>query len=377
MLLTLVSFFIVLGILVLVHEAGHYVTARRFGVGVEEFGLGIPPRAIGFYKDENGKWKIAGPKTKYDGKMIWSLNWIPLGGFVKIKGENGDSQEPDSFGNKSIFARSVILSAGVTMNIILAVVLLSVSLMIGSPQLLEDKNFPASADIRDVEVRVFAVLENSPAAEAGLQPADKIIAIDGQPLEDSTFAQDYLDQKVDQAVLFSIGREQETFDVTITPEILEETQRGGIGVSLGRIGLVSYPWYTAWWYGLVETFNMAVGVLVGFFVMIKSLLGFGQVVGEVYGPVGIASLVGDAARQGFLYILQFTAILSVIIAVINFLPFPALDGGRVFFLIIEAIRKKPVDPKIENAMHNVGFMLLMLLVVFITYRDIARMVTGG
>lgn len=377
MFLTIVVFFVILGIIVLVHEWGHFVTARKFGIKVDEFGLGLPPRAIGFRKDENGKWKKINKNSPPSEKTTWSLNWIPLGGFVKIKGEEGDSShDPDSFANKPIWQRAVVLTAGVFMNVVLAIVLLTIGLMVGLPQVIDGTDLPAAAQVRDVDIRVIEVLPESPADRAGLEIADKILEVDGQSYSSVENLQQYIDGKVTEEVNLTVEREDEVVSYTIVPEILTETERGGMGVGLIRIGIVSYPWYSAWWYGIVETFSMIAAIFAGFFVIIKSLIVSQQLVGEVYGPVGIASLVGDAVDLGFLYVLQFTAVLSIIIATINYLPFPALDGGRVLFLVIEAFRGKPVNPKLEAMMHNTGFALLMILVLIVTYRDIAR-ISGG
>ena len=377
MLLTIVTFFAILGIIVLVHEWGHFVTARKFGIKVDEFGLGLPPRALGYRKDDNGKWQKINKKSPPAEKTIWSLNWIPLGGFVKIKGEEGDSStDPDSFANKPIWQRAIVLTAGVFMNIVLAIVLLTIGLMVGLPQVIEGNDLPSSARVRDIDVRVIEILPESPAARAGLEIADKIVSLDGQKYSSIEDLQAYIDNKVTEEVILEIDRNGETKTYTVIPEILTETERGGMGVGLVRVGIVSYPWYSAWWHAAAETFQMMAAIVVGFFVIIKSLIVSQQLIGEVYGPVGIATLVGDAVNLGFLYVVQFTAVLSVIIAVINYLPFPALDGGRVLFLIIEAIRRKPVNQKLEATMHNIGFALLMVLVLIVTYRDIAR-ISGG
>ena len=377
MLLTLVTFFAVLGILVLVHEFGHFVVARRAGVKVEEFGLGLPPRAIGFYKTPEGKWRRLGLKTKTASTTIWSLNWVPLGGFVKIKGEEGGSaNEPDSFAAQGVFRRIWIISAGVTMNIILAAILMAISLGIGSPQLINEQSLHFGARIREVEIRILEVLAESPAHQSGLEVADSIITVDGQNFSKIEELQNYFDERVGKEVTLSIKRKTELLEKKVVPQILTQTNRGGLGVALVQTGFVSYPWYSSPVYGVIETFEMIGGVIYGFYLIIANLIVSQQLIGEIYGPVGIAGLIGDAARLGFLYVLQFTAVLSVIIAVINFLPFPALDGGRVFFLLIEAIRKKPVNQKFETAMHNLGFALLMVLVVIVTFRDIARVSSG-
>jgi len=377
MLLTLIVFFAVLGLLVLVHELGHFVTARRAGVKVEEFGFGLPPRILGFYKDEAGKWKPVGLKTKLAPSTIWSLNWIPLGGFVKIKGEGGEKrEEKDSFGNKSVGRRIWIISAGVLMNVVLAAVLLTFGLAVGSPQIIDQEVLPSSARVEDLKLRVLQVLPDSPAASVGLEVADTILAIDDQIFIEIGQSQNYLSQHVGEVVNLKIERGDEILFKEVTPTVLPEIEDGGIGVALVQTGFVSYPWYIAPFYGLVETFKMIGGVIYGFYFIIKNLIVSKELIGEVYGPVGIASLIGDAARLGFLYVLQLTAALSVIIAVINFLPFPALDGGRVFFLLIEGIRKKPVNQRFETAMHNIGFALLMILILIVTFRDIARISSG-
>ncbi|MDD2807748.1 MAG: RIP metalloprotease RseP [Patescibacteria group bacterium] len=376
MILTIVTFFIVLGILVLVHEAGHFMVARKNGVKVDEFGLGLPPRIFGFYRDEDKKWKLVGMKSKSTINTIWSLNWIPLGGFVKIKGEDGgETSDPDSFVNKNVWRRIWVVSAGVTMNILLAIVLLSINFTVGSPQLI-DGPLPSGARVSQEQIRIVEVLPASPAATAGIKSADTIISIDGNAYQNIEDLQKYIESKVSENMAVKLERGSSEVNVSVVPEILKETNRGGMGVSLVKTALVSYPWYVAWVYGTRQVFVMMGTIIYGLFFIIKSLVISGKVVGEVYGPVGIAGLVGDAARLGFLYVMQLTASLSVIIAVINFLPLPALDGGRVLFLLIEALRGKPVNQRFEALVHNTGFALLMLLVLFVTFNDVSRLTAG-
>jgi len=372
MILTIVVFFLVLGLLVLVHEAGHFFVARRFGVRVDEFGLGIPPRIIGFYKNEAGKWKAVGPKVKQTNSTIWSLNWIPLGGFVKIKGEEGEAAgEPDSFGFQKVWKRISIIASGVTMNILLAMILLTIGLMIGVPQYVDQSDLPRFAHINSQKV-IIADVFAEPAKSADIKIGDAIISIDGTSLASIKELQDYFSQRVGLTSILSIDRDGQTIQQEITPQILVETEKSGIGVGLVETAILSYPWYVAWWYGIIGVLQMMWGVILGFFLIIKSLILSGKMIGEVYGPIGIASLTGQAARLGFNYLLQFTATLSVIIAVINFLPIPALDGGRIVFLLIEGWRGKPVNQKVENLIHNAGFLLLMILMLAVTFRDIIR-----
>lgn len=355
MFLTLIVFIFILGLLVFVHELGHFVAARKNGVKVEEFGFGFPPRIFGIKK----------------GETIYSINWIPLGGFVKIKGETGEyEEESDSFAHKKIWQRALILSSGVGMNFVLAAVLLSFGFMIGLPQVVDGDL--GSAKIRDAKIQIVQVLENTPAEEAGLEVGDTILSVDGQKSDSVVNLQNYIDEKIDVPVKFEFERDEEMFQKEIVPIRLTETSKGGIGVGLLKSGIVSYPWYFAVWKGAESTVLFTKEILVALYELIKNLIVAQKVAVDLSGPVGIAVLTGQVARMGFIYLLQFTAMLSVNLAVINFLPFPALDGGRILFLVIEKIRRKPVSQKIENLIHNIGFALLMVLVVLVTYRDIVR-----
>ncbi len=355
MFLTIIVFILILGLLVFVHELGHFVAARKNGVKVEEFGFGFPPRIFGIKR----------------GDTIYSLNWIPLGGFVKIKGEGGENREDeDSFSHKKIWRRAVILAAGVLMNFILAAVLLSIGFMVGLPQVVDGEN--GYAKVKDAKVQVVQILEGTPASEAGVAVGDAILEIDGQTLEEVETMQNYLAGKIDAPVKFVLERDGQKIEKEISPTFLIETGRGGIGVGLIKTGIVSYPWYLSLWKGAESAVLFTGEVVVAFYELIKNLIVTQKVSVDLSGPVGIAVLTGQVARMGIIYLLQFTALLSINLAVINFLPFPALDGGRILFLIIEKIRRKPVSQKIENLVHNIGFGLLMLLVLLVTYRDVIK-----
>lgn len=355
MFLTIIVFVLILGLLVFVHELGHFVAARKNGVKVEEFGFGFPPRIFGIKK----------------GETIYSINWIPLGGFVKIKGEDGENKEDeDSFSHKKIWRRAVILAAGVFMNFVLAAVLLSIGFMVGLPQVINGEN--GYAKVRDARVQVVQILEGTPAAEADVLVGDTILEIDGRKVEDVEEMQNYLAGKIDAPVKFLLERDSQKIDKEMSPTFLIETGRGGIGVGLLKTGIVSYPWYLSLWKGAESAVLFTGEVAVAFYELIKNLIVTQKVSVDLSGPVGIAVLTGQVARMGIIYLLQFTALLSINLAVINFLPFPALDGGRLLFLLIEKIRRKPISQKIENLVHNIGFGLLMLLVLLVTYRDVIK-----
>lgn len=373
MLLTIITFILVLSILVFVHELGHFWTARRFGVKADEFGFGFPPRVWGMYKDKNGKWiQVRGnQEVKNPPNTIYSINWLPLGGFVKIKGEDGEAEnENDSLLSKPIWQRSIVMSAGVTMNILLAAVLISIGLMIGLPQSIEDLG--PGAKIESEQIQVLDVLKDSPAAKGGFQLGDIIISIDGNEFTQVEDIQSYAHDNVNSEINYIVKRGDEKISLQATPEHREDTGRGGIGISISRTGIVSYPWYFAIYEGFKTTFVLLWLILVAFYELIKGLIIGQGLSADIAGPVGIATLTGQMARMGFVYLLQFTALLSINLAIINFLPFPALDGGRVIFLIIEKIKGSPVKREVEAAIHNIGFMLLMILVLVVTFKDVSR-----
>lgn len=379
MFFTIFIFVVILGLLVFVHELGHFLTARRLGVKSEEFGFGFPPRVFGIKKINGRRRLFWGSQPIEEIKSedtVYSLNWIPLGGFVKIKGEDGPvsdpckPQEPDSFCGRKIWQRAIILSAGVAMNVVLCVISLSVAFMIGAPQIID--NSLSGAKITNQAIQVISVLSDSPAQKAGIMLGDIIENIDGQKFSTISAIQDYIKVKTGQKVDVSIKRFSEERKFIIEPVVLAETKSVGLGVGLVNSGIVAYPWPKAIWLGVKATGQLAVRIIEAFAIVIKNIF-VGKPLGvDIAGPVGIAVMTGQVARLGFVYILQFIALLSLNLAIINFLPFPALDGGRVLFLIIEKIRGRAVNQKIEQWAHSAGFALLMILIIVVTSRDILK-----
>lgn len=372
MFFTIIIFLAVLSVLVLAHEFGHFITARKFGAKPEEFGLGFPPRAIGIYKSTSGEWKkVYGAKEVDDAAdTIYSLNWLPLGGFVKIKGEDGENDDPDSFVSRKMWQKSIILSAGVTMNIILAFVLISIGYMIGFPQAIDDNI--SGGTVVDPQIQVVDLLEDSAAADAGMKSGDVIKGIDDIKFENFEALQKYVDENIGKEITYDVRRGYDDITLNITPELREETGRGGVGISIVELGTVKYSFFRSIWEGLKSTIFITWMILLAFFGLIKDLI-MGSGVGvDVAGPVGIASITGQAARLGFAHLLQFTALLSINLAIINILPIPALDGGRLLFLLIEKIKGSPVKRETEALIHNTGFILLMILILIVTFNDISR-----
>lgn len=356
MLITVAIFLIILGILVFVHEFGHFITAKKMGMKVEEFGFGFPPR-------------IWGKKGK-DG-VIYSINSIPLGGFCKIKGEDGEEKNaPDSFGSKSAWRRALVLVAGVCMNFLLCAVLLSFGFMVGLPQAV-DQQALANGQVKNYKIQVVAVLENKPAKEADVQIGDVVFSVDGQQITGIKNLIDFTSGKIGQKITYKFSRGNEILTKEI--QVVDIGQgKGGIGMSLIETGTVSYGIPMAIWQGFKLTGILTKEFVLAFANIIKNLI-IGKPLGvQVSGPVGIAVLTGQVAKLGFIYLLQFTALLSLNLAIINILPFPALDGGRLLFLAIEKIRRKPMTQKIESLINTIGFSLLLLLIVIITFQDLLR-----
>ncbi len=373
MFLTIITFILVLSLLVFVHELGHFWVARKFGLKPKEFGFGFPPRAWGVYKNKDGKWKtVRGGKEAEDAAdTVYSINWIPIGGFVNVGEDEEESNDPDHFINKPIWQRATILSAGVTMNVVLAAVLIIIGLMIGLPQVI-DEDINVRAKVSDKRIQIVQVLPNSPAKAAGVKMGDIITGINENQFTKYEALQQFVDERTGQELSYKIKRGREEMVVQVIPEIMEETGKGGIGIAIAETGTVKYPWYLAITEGIKTTFILIWVIILAFYELFKNLIIGNGVSAELAGPVGIAALTGQMARMGFVYVLQFTALLSINLAIINFLPIPALDGGRVLFLIIEKIRRKSMKRKLEAGLNQAFFILLMLLVLIVTFRDVAR-----
>lgn len=353
---TILLFLVLLSVLVLAHEWGHYAAARRAGMKVEEFGIGFPPRIFAL-KGKDG--------------MRWSFNVIPLGGFVKIKGEGGeDRTDADSFAHKSIWRRFTVLIAGVVMNIVLAAVLFSAGFMFGLPAIIDDE-VKAKAEVTDLALHIMEIVPESPAAAAGLKVGDRIISIDGQPYASDDEARAAMAPS-GNAIEMVVARGGDVQTIEVTPAFVESVGREAVGIAIVETGFVRYPFYLAPILGAVTALQSTWDVVVAFAGLLAGLFTKQDVAAEVSGPVGIAVLTGQVAELGFMHLVQFAAMLSVNLAVINILPFPALDGGRIVFLAIEALRRKPNSQRLEQAFHAAGFLLLMLLVLVVTYRDIVN-----
>jgi len=355
MITTVLIFLIVLAIVVLVHELGHFVTAKKLGMKIYEFGIGFPPR-------------IWSKKGKDD--VIYSINAIPLGGFVNLREAEEESDDPRSFVNRKPWQRALVITAGVAMNFLLCIGLLSIGFMLGLPQPVDQAALDAG-NVKDYKIQVVSVLEDKPAQTAGIEIGDILLSVDDHEIKSVPDLISYTSAKIGEKAVYKIKRNNETLDKEI--EIVEiEKGKGGIGVGLMETGIISYPVHIAVYKAVILTGFFTKEIIFAFADILKNLI-FAKPIGvQVSGPVGIAVLTGQVARLGFIYLLQFTALLSLNLAIINFMPFPAFDGGHLLFILIEKIRRKPVNKRIEGIIHMIGFSLLMILIIIVTFQDILR-----
>lgn len=369
--LTTLIFLAVLSVLVIFHEFGHFLMARFFGVKAEEFGLGFPPRAIGFVR-EGGRWKRVkkGDAQSYS-NTIWSLNWLPLGGFVRLKGEqNTDNHENDSFASKSAWARAWILVAGVLMNWLLAILIFTIGFSVGVPTDLS--GLPEGAMVKDKHIEITQVVEGSPAAKAGMLPGDHVTRIGNVDIDTSESARMELSKqsKVGESLTLQVKRNEQIIDLVTQPAFIESIQRPGLGIGLADVGTVRLPVYRAVPQAVVTTYTFTKLILSGFWSMLRDLVVSQKTSTELSGPVGIAVMTGKVAKQGVWALAQFAAILSINLAVVNLLPIPALDGGRLVFVFIEVLRRKRRSLVWEARLHQIGFLLLISLIVLVTAKDL-------
>ena len=358
--------------------------AKKFGMKVYEFGFGFPPRAFGCFKDpKSGKWTLVLGKGKSSLKetvgggerlaefpdTLYSINWLPLGGFVKIKGESGEARnELDSFAARSAWQRLVVLLAGVVMNFFLAAFLLSIGLMIGLPTDFSQGIDSKAIIVKPPQVLVQQVQPDSPASSAGIQFGDRILKVNGLSLDKALQMIEIVRESKGQELKFEIARGADLLNISVLPRKDADIYR--IGTVVADAGVIRYPWYLAIWKGVVAAVFGVLNILFAFFYLIKNfILGQGLAF-DVAGPVGIAQIVGQSAQLGIHYIINVTAMISLSLAVMNVLPIPALDGGRALFVIIEKIIRRPVSMKYEQLAHTIGFILLLVLIVVVTMRDV-------
>ena len=347
MLITIVAFVAVLVVLIIAHELGHFVTAKASGVKVEEFGLGFPPRLLSIRK----------------GETLYSLNAIPLGGFTKMAGEE-DSTVPRSLASKSIATRILVLSAGSLMNFLLPLLLFSIAFMI-----------PHNLVVG--QVLVEEVVPNSPAAGAGIEAGDTLLRIDGNPVRNIGDVHRYIQLNLGKEItVLTEHSDSTTESVQVIPRWTPPEGQGATGIVVKMVYPTIVRQHEPFW----KAIPLGVGECIETFILFKNgivSMIIGTVPVAVAGPVGIAQITGEVAKAGISPLLEFAAFLSINLGLINIFPLPALDGGRIAFVLLEWVRRgKRISPKIEGLVHFIGFAMLMGVILLITYQDIIRIIAG-
>lgn len=357
MLLAIIAAFLSLMGLLALHEFGHFILAKRFGVKVEEFGIGYPPRLWG----------------KKIGETIYSLNLLPFGAFVRLPGEIGKAGDSQSFSAQPVSKRALIAFAGVLSFWLIAAILFSIVFGLGAPLAIGDEE---NSGLKGLKVQITGIAAHSPAQVAGMKSGDTIkqFTINNQQLTINKVKelQELTEQYKGQEVILTIERGKETFDVKLVPRVSPPKGEGPMGIGLVRTAIKSYPWYQAPWQGITATINLTGAIIQGYWQAIANLFKGLPAEGELVGPVGIFHLFTQAFQMGVNYFLNFVGMIAIYIAIFNILPIPSVDGGKLLFLGIEAARKKPLSEKIEQNVTAICFGFLIILMVLVTIKDIAR-----
>ncbi len=348
MILTIVAGLITLSVLIIVHELGHFITAKATGAWVEEFGIGFPPRIYG----------------KKFGETIYSINWIFFGGFNKISGEI-DPTAPRALAARSHAVRLLVMSGGIIMNLLLPFVLLAIAYMVPH-------------DIAVGEIVVQEVAAGSPADAAGIRVGDNILAINGNSVRNTGELSRYVLMKMgSQITLTVVHTDATTEDIKVVPRWEPPEGQSSTGSISRTIDATIVPESLSPWEAIPTGAKACIETLI----LYKNGI-IGMIIGTVpfvpAGPVGIVQITGEVAQAGISPLLELAAFISIAIAVTQLIPFPALDGARIAFILLEWVRRgKRVSPKVEGIVHSIGFIILLGLMVLITYQDLARWITGG
>lgn len=363
--MTILLFIAVLLVLVLVHEFGHFIVAKKSGIRVDEFAFGFPPRLFSFKK----------------GETTYAFNLLPLGGYVKIHGENPDETgalDPDSersFIAKPKWIQSLVIIAGIVFNLLLAWVLITTSFLIGVKA--SSDAAPEGYSVTHPEVFISNVKKDSPAELSGLKAGDTIQSLTANEgtvtpktsLEVTTFIRGHGDQQVQ----FGVLRGGDTLSVSVQPIMGLVEGAPAVGIAMDEVGMLQLPLHRAVMEGAIRTVGLTQMTAVGLFEFFRDALFGKSDFSQVSGPVGMVDYVGQAAQLGVANLLLFIALISINLAVINVLPFPALDGWRFFVILLEAVIRRPIPIRLANMFNLVGFALLLLLMVAVTYHDIIKL----
>ncbi len=365
--MSVIIFIISLAILILVHEFGHFIVAKKSGIRVDEFGLGFPPKL----------W------SKQYGETVYTLNALPFGGFVKIYGEDPHTENipPENMSRsmyyKPKWIQACVLVAGVTMNILFAWLLISLGFMIGLPSPAE---YSHVGSVQNPQLTVVQVIPNSPASKGGLQTGDVILFASAgtESLQGDALTAESVSQLIATGetklieILYKRGTEPPA-RATIEPDTKTIPGRRAVGIAMDTIGLLKLPVHLALLQGAKTTIQLTESTARGLGAFLWNVVTLHSDFSQVSGPVGIAQTVSQAKNLGFVYLLSLVALISINLAVINLVPFPALDGGRLLFVFVEAIIRRPIPSSFVRWTNTIGFIFLLTLMVIITGHDIFKL----
>ncbi len=351
MIWSILVFLFVLSILVIVHEFGHYYVAKKNGIWVEEFGFGLPPRVFG----------------KKIGETIYSFNALPFGGFVRLHGEmteDGVTKKNKAFLNKSLWVKTAVIIAGVVMNFLLAVVAFGIV-------------YSFTGIPRDTkEVKILDIATNSPAQISQILVGDIVKKVNGVEV---TGVSEFI-SRIEDGKGKKIKLELQDRTVTVTPRSDPPPGEGPLGVVITSTETYFAPiWQRPFYgvyYGTKEALYWGKNVVTGFISIFTDLF-HGQSPKDISGPVGVFAVTTEVAKSGLLPLINLIGIISVNLAILNIIPFPALDGGRLLFILIEAILGKKVAPKVESVIHSVGMIILLMAILAITFKDVKGLISAG
>ncbi len=357
-------------LLIIVHEFGHFIVAKWVGMRVDEFGLGYPPRALTLF-------------TK--GGTRYTVNWLPFGGFVKICGEHGPVEHPThaeahdhhAFYSRPRWAQALVLVAGIAMNLLFAYILITGALIFGTPRALSPSELPRATH---QELAVADLVPASPAAKAGLLPGDSIMnARDSREqvwqAADSASFSAFIAGSRGEPVTLSVKRNDIRETVVVVPTrglVSTDPTRYALGVEIATVGVVPLPLLEALTEGARLTWGIITLSAEGLLHFFTGLVTFSADLSQVSGPVGITALIGSASMQGPGYLLSIVAVISVSLALINLIPIPALDGGRLLVVLVEWVTRKRLNPKLVNSVNTLAFLLLIPLMIIVSLHDLAR-----
>lgn len=349
--MSILIFVVALSILILVHEFGHFFAAKITGVKVEEFGLGLPPRIIG-----RRKWGTE-----------WSLNWLPIGGFCRLFGEDpsekGANKRKYSFLNKNPWQKMLIVLGGVTMNLVLAVVVFTVVYSILGVPVEKDR------------VKIIGVAKDSPAGNVGLKEGDVILKINNIEVKKADELTKEAGKNKGKEVELAVDREGQSMSLSVQVRENPPEGEGSMGVVISNTEMERFKWYEFYkgiGAGFKEAYYWGKIIFGGVMDMIGSLFR-GQVPKDISGPIGMYQATSSIRNnQGFLALVHFFGVVSVNLAIVNVLPFPALDGGRIIFVLYELLTKRRANEKFEAAVNNVGMIILLGLILLVTIGDVSR-----